>query len=260
MSDEVSIDQFHTVPALKGLTPAELDVVDTITFSVALKPGQTLFKEGDPGDGMYVIVSGSVEVTKKVDEGARWQIAQHGPGVCFGEMALLGNQARAATCTALEPTLLLKVPYKEFSALLKQNNIAALKMKGGAGNEPALRLLRYNGSAWVNVTGSRDAVNHTITSTPLTAALPGIAMKFCGRRKPFVFEVRDLWPELPRALGMKNPAMLTGMSALEWLAYHCADACVGLSPGIVEGTARPRQVEPPVKGGHDRNPCAPGEL
>jgi len=140
MSDEVSIDQFHTVPALKGLTPAELDVVDTITFSVALKPGQTLFKEGDPGDGMYVIVSGSVEVTKKVDEGARWQIAQHGPGVCFGEMALLGNQARAATCTALEPTLLLKVPYKEFSALLKQNNIAALKITGNLARSLSMRL------------------------------------------------------------------------------------------------------------------------
>ncbi len=76
------------------------------------------------------------------------------------------------------------------------------------------------------------------TSTPLTAALPGIVMKLCGRRKPFVFEVRDLWPELPRALGMKNPLLLGGMSVLEWLAYRYADACVGLSPGIVEGIKR----------------------
>jgi len=73
------------------------------------------------------------------------------------------------------------------------------------------------------------------TSTPLTAAIPGIAMKLAGRGKPFVFEVRDLWPELPRALGMKNPVLLGGMSALEWLAYRCADACIGLSPGIVDG-------------------------
>lgn len=73
------------------------------------------------------------------------------------------------------------------------------------------------------------------TSTPLTAAIPGIAMKLCGRRKPFVFEVRDLWPELPKALGMRNPVLLGGMSLLEWLAYRCADACIGLAPGIVEG-------------------------
>lgn len=140
MSDEVSIDQFHTVPALKGLTPAELDIVDTITFSVALKPGQALFKEGDPGDGMYVIVSGVVEIVKKVDDGAQWQIARHEPGMCFGEMALLGNQPRAASCIAVGPALLLKVPYKEFSALLKQNNIAALKITANLARSLSTRL------------------------------------------------------------------------------------------------------------------------
>lgn len=72
------------------------------------------------------------------------------------------------------------------------------------------------------------------TSTPITAALPGLAAKWL-RGKPFVFEVRDLWPELPRALGLRNPFVLGGMSLLEFLAYRSADACVGLSPGIVEG-------------------------
>jgi glycosyltransferase involved in cell wall biosynthesis len=75
------------------------------------------------------------------------------------------------------------------------------------------------------------------TSTPLTAALPGILARWL-RRKPFVFEVRDLWPELPRALGMKNPLLLGGMSVLEWTAYHSSTAAVGLSPGIVEGIRR----------------------
>ena len=74
------------------------------------------------------------------------------------------------------------------------------------------------------------------TSTPLTAAIPGIVAKFSMRGKPFVFEVRDLWPELPKAMGViSNPVVLMAMSALEWLAYRCADACVGLAPGIVEG-------------------------
>jgi glycosyltransferase involved in cell wall biosynthesis len=76
------------------------------------------------------------------------------------------------------------------------------------------------------------------TSTPLTAGIPGIVMRLLGRRKPFVFEVRDLWPELPRALGMRNPILLGGMSALEWLSYRCATVCIGLAPGIVEGIRR----------------------
>lgn len=72
------------------------------------------------------------------------------------------------------------------------------------------------------------------TSTPLTAAIPGIFAKLF-RRKPFVFEVRDLWPELPRALGMRNPFLLGAMSLLEWSGYRFASGLVGLSPGIVAG-------------------------
>ena len=76
------------------------------------------------------------------------------------------------------------------------------------------------------------------TSTPLTAGIPGVVATLL-RRKPFVFEVRDLWPELPRAMGViTNPLILWGMSALEWVSYHAANACIGLAPGIVAGIRR----------------------
>ncbi|MCQ4246368.1 glycosyltransferase WbuB [Stutzerimonas decontaminans] len=75
------------------------------------------------------------------------------------------------------------------------------------------------------------------TSTPLTAGIPGIFARWL-RRKPFIFEVRDLWPELPRAMGIiRNPLMLRAMSILEWGSYHSAHRLVGLSPGIVDGIA-----------------------
>ncbi|MBN2858289.1 MAG: glycosyltransferase family 4 protein [Candidatus Delongbacteria bacterium] len=73
------------------------------------------------------------------------------------------------------------------------------------------------------------------SSTPLTVAIPGIIAKLF-RRKKFVFEVRDLWPDLPRAMGIvTNPLVLAMMSALEKTAYNTADSCIGLSPGMVEG-------------------------
>jgi len=75
------------------------------------------------------------------------------------------------------------------------------------------------------------------TSTPLTAVVPGALAKIF-RRKPFVFEARDLWPELPRALGMRNPFWLGAMSLLEWTGCRAADGLVGLSPGIVAGLRR----------------------
>lgn len=80
------------------------------------------------------------------------------------------------------------------------------------------------------------------TSTPLTAGIPGIWMKWFGSKKrKFVFEVRDLWPELPKALGMKNPLLLWGMSILEKWSYKNADGCIGLSPGICEGIEKRSQ-------------------
>ena len=75
------------------------------------------------------------------------------------------------------------------------------------------------------------------TTTPLTAGIPGICARWL-RGKPFVFEVRDLWPELPRAMGViSNPLILGAMSGLEWLSYRSAHRLIGLSPGIVDGIA-----------------------
>jgi glycosyltransferase involved in cell wall biosynthesis len=76
------------------------------------------------------------------------------------------------------------------------------------------------------------------TTTPLTAGIPGIVARWL-RGKRFVFEVRDLWPELPREIGViSNPVVLGMMSVLEWLSYKSAHLLVGLSPGIVDGIAR----------------------
>lgn len=78
------------------------------------------------------------------------------------------------------------------------------------------------------------------TTTPLTAGIPGIFARWI-RRKPFVFEVRDLWPELPKAMGViTNPLLIWLMSILEWVSYRSANRLIGLSPGIAEGIAAHR--------------------
>ena len=73
------------------------------------------------------------------------------------------------------------------------------------------------------------------TTTPLTAGIPAIVARWF-RNKPFVFEVRDLWPELPKAMGViTNPFILGAMSVLEWVSYHSAHHVIALSPGIAKG-------------------------
>jgi len=73
------------------------------------------------------------------------------------------------------------------------------------------------------------------TSTPLTAGIPGIFAKLL-RKKKFIFEVRDLWPELPREMGViTNPVILRLMDILESITYNYSDKCIALAPGIAEG-------------------------
>jgi len=88
-------------------------------------------------------------------------------------------------------------------------------------------------STWIAVSQPFDLV--FATTTPLTAGIPGIAARSLRGRR-FVFEVRDLWPELPKAMGViRNPVILGAMSVLEWLSYRLANRLIGLAPGIVEG-------------------------
>lgn len=73
------------------------------------------------------------------------------------------------------------------------------------------------------------------TSTPLTIAIPGIFSKLFSRRK-FVFEVRDLWPELPVAMGViKNPIVISLLKVLEVVSYKLADRVIALSGGMQQG-------------------------
>lgn len=75
------------------------------------------------------------------------------------------------------------------------------------------------------------------TSTPLTIALPAI---YASRRQgiPMVFEVRDLWPELPIAMGaLRSPITRGAARLLERLAYKCSSDIIALSPGMAKGVA-----------------------
>lgn len=77
------------------------------------------------------------------------------------------------------------------------------------------------------------------TSAPLTAGLPGIWMRHFRRdSRPFVFEIRDPWPEAPRSMGMKNPIVLAAMELLESQAYRAACGWVALSPGMINTFTR----------------------
>lgn len=88
-------------------------------------------------------------------------------------------------------------------------------------------------ASWVGMRERADVVY--ASSGPLTIAIPGIAIRL-WQRIPLVFEVRDLWPRLPIAIGaLKNPLFIWLARVLEWIAYHAAQHIVALSEGMKVG-------------------------
>jgi type IV pilus assembly protein PilB len=85
-------------------------------------PFQTIVKEGGPGDSMFFINSGGVEVRRRdPNTGIDFLLTELKAGACFGEMALLTGKPRAATVAATEPTMCSVLEQAEFEDLVLSN-------------------------------------------------------------------------------------------------------------------------------------------
>jgi glutaminase len=96
-----------TVPAgprgyalFHDLSDAEFDVLEPVLSPVRFAPGAAIFREGDPADSLYIVVAGKVMVGLDLANGHRRRLASIGPGVTFGEMALLDGGTRSADAWA----------------------------------------------------------------------------------------------------------------------------------------------------------------
>jgi CRP-like cAMP-binding protein len=88
--------------------------------------GTVLFREGDPGEEMYVIQTGRVQLTRRV-RGREAHLATLPAGEFFGEMAIVNNRPRSATATVLEDSQLLVIDAQTFEAMVRGNAEIALR-------------------------------------------------------------------------------------------------------------------------------------
>jgi CRP-like cAMP-binding protein len=87
--------------------------------------GEVVFDKDDPGDAMYVVRSGTVDL---LAEGTVLETV--GDGGIFGEMALLDRAERSATAIAREPTTVVRVSRRRFQELIRQEPRFALHVMG----------------------------------------------------------------------------------------------------------------------------------
>jgi CRP-like cAMP-binding protein len=108
----------NKVELLVPLTSFERTKIAEALDDVEVKAGAVIFTQGEVGDAMYIVKSGSVSCEKKNDEGAVEKLPNIGVGDYFGERALLSGDPRAATITAAEDCVLLKLDASAFHILL----------------------------------------------------------------------------------------------------------------------------------------------
>src|SRR2546427_337621 len=89
-----------TSKLFSGMVASELEVLEHTAQVKAYKAGRNIFQEGDPGDGLYLILEGKVQITCLLGQDQRTVLSQLDAGDFFGEMAVLDNQPRSATATA----------------------------------------------------------------------------------------------------------------------------------------------------------------
>jgi len=96
-----------------GLLSAELQELKRSAEKRTYEAGQIIFKQGDVGDGVYVVEEGSVEISATVDEQEDRVLSHLGANTFFGEMAVLDGQPRSATATAKLCTVVSFIPRDE---------------------------------------------------------------------------------------------------------------------------------------------------
>jgi ABC-2 type transport system ATP-binding protein len=116
---ELEPGRLRMMPLFDGLDEASLAVIANRFVTRREQAGQLLVRQGDLGDQFYVIVNGSVEVTRSEPGEPERQLAVLGRGDFFGEIALIRDQPRNASVRTLTPCLLLTLDRGSFLELLE---------------------------------------------------------------------------------------------------------------------------------------------
>lgn len=105
-----------------GFTHQQLIEVEEIGQVLSFDKGEAVFHEGDPGDCMYIVLRGSVSITKSTGSKQGQVLAKLGVGEFFGEMSVVDMQPRSAHAIAEEPTVLRTIRREDLRQLLIINS------------------------------------------------------------------------------------------------------------------------------------------
>jgi CRP-like cAMP-binding protein len=173
----------------------------TERFERVYPTGTVLFCEGDPGHELYVLQSGRVQLTRRI-EGEEKILAVLAAGEFFGEMAVVNQRPRSATATVLEDARLLVIDSRTFEAMIRGNAEVAVRLI----KKLAVRLEQANQQ--IEILLLRDA-NHRVIR-----ALRQLA-ETRGQPEAAGVRVELSWAELADRVGMSDQEVAEILANLE---------------------------------------------
>ncbi len=108
-------------PLFADFTPAEADAVAALLEAAPLLRGETLFRQGDPSDCLFLLIAGEIEISVHIPGHDDHRLITLGPGSIIGEMGPLIDEPRAATVRALCDSQFARLSQQALETALDQN-------------------------------------------------------------------------------------------------------------------------------------------
>ena len=134
------MSDLRNVELFSGLLAEQLAALEQTAEMRAYESGEVIFQEGDPGDGIYIVLEGLVQVSTRVSETERRVLTRVEPGDFFGEMAILDDRPRSATASAESDTKVYFLHRDDLIKILDQSPKLAVSLL----REFSLRLRDFN--------------------------------------------------------------------------------------------------------------------
>jgi sulfate permease, SulP family len=138
-SNEIPLER---VDVLSALTSREIQVIKDHTRRETFPRGKIVFREGDPGNELFIVTKGRASAYLNQADGANIRLATFAPGTVFGELSTLDAGPRSATIVADDDAICYVLSDKQFAALAKDSPAVAIKLLSGLGRELSRRLRR----------------------------------------------------------------------------------------------------------------------
>ncbi len=137
-------DVFKTAYLFRNLEPAELELFINKAEYAVWNANNIVIREDDPGEHLYLILSGKVRITKRTYEGIEQILGILNVGDFFGEMVLLDHRSRSASVYSHTNIELARIPHSDISTILTDNPRIGLKVVRAFSEVLSLRLRNAN--------------------------------------------------------------------------------------------------------------------